>query len=164
MLYPKELNQRRNLGGSSGRGENMTNSQKLWFVIYIIGGVFCLFGGFTGLSAEATENTNPDWIFISIGFIGTLLFPSGSLLFSKLERFQRPTFSRSFIKWSSDPLQSIRFVVISTALYATGAIIAIPNADTTGKLMGYFYIAIALGIFLGERLAYILFRKRIDLL
>lgn len=138
--------------------------KNVWRIIYFGLLITAPYAGFTSLRPEQTAKTNPDWVFISISFVCTLLFPLMALGFSRvhgIKQFMRPTFGRNFLRWWSDPLQPLRFCVYASILTAAGASLAVPTADAIGKLTFYWYLALAAGLILGERIAYHIFRERI---
>jgi len=136
----------------------------IWRLIYVGLLISAPYAGFKSLGPEETAKTNPDWVFIAVTFIGCLIFPLMALGFSRahgVNEFRKPTFDRNVLRWWTDPLQPLRFCVYASILTCAGAAVAFPNTDSIGKLTLYWYIAIAVGLVLGERLAYMVFQKRI---
>jgi len=134
--------------------------QKIWPYIYLTGALAFGFIGYHSLDPARTADTNADWIFVSISFVGTCLFPLISLTICRrrgIETFQRPSFRRQ----PNGPLQSIRLFVASLFCYCVGSAIAIPATDHKGIMLFWFHAAMALGFFVGERLAYWVYAKRI---
>ena len=140
------------------------NTQRLWAAIYIIGAALALWGGYQSLSPEETAQTNSDWIFVSITFVLTCLFPLGAMAYSRgigVHEFRRPSLDRHPFSWWRDTLQPLRISVVSAALYFLGALFALPHTDHRGLMILWFYAALALGLFIGERLVYVVHRARI---
>jgi hypothetical protein len=138
---------------------------KVWPVIYAVLIPFAVYSGFRGLRPEATAGTNPDWIFASITFVLLSLFPLGAAAYgfrySKKEAMQRPSWDRHPLGWWTDTLQRLRFCLIYTSLMALGAAFALPSADEKGRMMFLFLVAMPAGLFVGERLVYAIYRKKI---
>jgi hypothetical protein len=51
-------------------------------------------------------------------------------------------------------------IVVSCGLFARG-LLAVPRTDERGVMLFWFYAALALGLFLGERIVYTVYRDRI---
>jgi hypothetical protein len=136
----------------------------LWRYIYVIGAVCVLVGGYLSLSAGQTERTNADWLFVSIAFAITCVFPLGAMAYSRgigVQEFRRPSFDRQPLDWWRDTLQPLRVSVVSAALYLLGASFALPHTDHRGVMLFWFYAALAAGLFIGERLVYRVYRAQI---
>ena len=85
--------------------------RKIWPFIYLVGAVFHVIGGYRSLSPEQTAQTNADWIFVSITFVMTSLFPLGVMAYSRrrgVEIFRKPSLDRAPLGWWTDTLQPIR--------------------------------------------------------
>ena len=140
--------------------------KKIWPVIYVVLVPLALISGYRELSPEATAGTNADWIFITITFVAMSLFPLGAVAYgfkySKKERMQKPTLDRHPIGWWTDTLQPLRFSLVYTALMAVGALFALPSADDKGRMIFFFLVAMPAGLFVGEKLVYAIYRKRIE--
>jgi|ERR1051325_299340 hypothetical protein len=140
------------------------NTRRVWLSIYIIGAVFTLWGGYKSLAPEQTAKTNSDWVFVSITFVLTCLFPLGAIAYSRLigvQQFRPPSFDRHPLGWWRDTLQPLRVSVVGAVLYFIGACIALPHTDQRGVMLFWFYAALAVGLLIGERLVYIVYRERI---
>lgn len=139
--------------------------KKIWPVIYLVLIPVTILGGYRELSPEATARTNADWIFVSITFITCVFFPIGAVTFgfkySGKAFMQRPTWDRHPMGWWTDTLQSLRLMLVYAALAALGAAFAFPHADKKGQMVFVFLLAMPVGLFIGERLVYAVYRKRI---
>jgi hypothetical protein len=136
----------------------------LWQCVYVVGAPLVLVGGYRSLSPAETAHTNADWLFVSITFLLTCVFPLGALAYSRgigVQEFRRPTLDRQPLGWWRDPLQPLRVSVVSAGLYFLGACLALPHADNRGIMLVWFYAALAAGLFIGERLVYRVYRGRI---
>jgi hypothetical protein len=51
--------------------------------------------------------------------------------------------------------------VIGAALYFIGSCFALPHTDRRGIMIFWFYAALALGLFIGERIVYAVYLERI---
>jgi hypothetical protein len=136
----------------------------VWRFIYLGSLPLCILGGYRSLAPDQTANTNADWIFVTLAFVGMCLFPLGAMAYSRrigVEVFRRPSFDRHPIGWWRDTLQPLRVSLISTALLFVGSCFALPHADHKGIMMFWFYAALTLGLFIGERIIYRIYAKRI---
>ena len=137
---------------------------KIWPFIYLAAAIFCVIGGYGSLSQQSTADTNADWIFVSIAFVSTILFPLGAIVCSRLrgiETFRKPSLDRHPLGWRSDTLQSLRVTWILTASFWLGSCFALPKTDHKGIMLFWFYTALASGLFIGERMVYRVYAKRI---
>jgi hypothetical protein len=136
----------------------------LWPIIYYTLFVLTAIGGYESLTPKETAHTNSDWIFVSITFVMTCLFPLGAMSYSRaigVQEFRRPTLDRHPFGWWRDTLQPLRMCVIGAALYFIGACFALPHTDHRGVMLFWFYAALTLGLFIGERIIYVVYRDRI---
>lgn len=138
--------------------------KKIWPIIYLILVPFALVSGYCELSPEETAGTNTDWIFIVTTFVSLALFSVGAVAYgfrySNKDMMRRPSWDRHPIGWWTDTLQPLRFTMVYTALMALGALFALPNADDKGRMVFFFLIAVTAGVFVGEKLVYAIYRKR----
>jgi hypothetical protein len=138
--------------------------ERVWPFIYAAAAVGTLAGGYQSLSPEQTRQTNADWIFVSITFVTLLFFPLGAMAYSRrrgIDKYQRPNFRRQPLGWWTDTLQPIRISLIFAVLYCIGSAFALPHTDAQGWMLFCWHIAMAVGLFFGERLVYVVFRQRI---
>jgi hypothetical protein len=136
----------------------------LWLFVYVALFVSTAVGGYESLAPKETVNTNSDWFFVSITFLLTCLFPLGAMSYSRcigVQQFRRPSFDRHFFGWWRDTLQPLRVSVIGAAVYLLGACFALPHTDHRGVMLVWFYAALAVGLFIGERIVYVMYRERI---
>jgi hypothetical protein len=140
------------------------NMRRLWPFIYVLSSLLIPWGGYCSLDPAKTANTNADWVFVSIVFVMTCLFPLGAMAYSRrigVQQFRRPSFDRSPFGWWRDTLQPLRLSVIGATLSFLGACFALPHADNRGVMIFWSAAACAIGLFIGERLVYVVFRQRI---
>lgn len=138
--------------------------RKIWPLLYLAGAIFCVIGGYRSLSPETTVRTNSDWIFVTITFFLTGLFPLGAMAYSRLrgvETFRKPSLDRPPHGWWADTLQPIRVSWVSMALFWLGSCFALSSTDHKGIMLWWFHGALASGMFIGERLAYFVYGKRV---
>jgi len=133
-------------------------------VVYVTGAILALIGGYRGLSPDRTVHTNADWVFVIVCFVLTSLFPLGAMTYSRwigVETFRRPSLDRSPLGWWRDTLQPLRVSVVFVALTFIGSCFALPHADHRGVMLVWSFGAVSLGLFIGERLVYHIYRERI---
>lgn len=140
------------------------NAHRLWLIIYSIAAILTLWSGYRSLDPAETARTNADWIFIAITFVLTCLFPLGAMAYSRsigVEQFRRPSLDRHPFGWWRDTLQPLRASLVTGALLFIGACFALPRTDARGVMILWFYAAFALGLLIGEKIVYAVFRNRI---
>ena len=140
------------------------NARRLWLTFYSIGAILIPWSGYRSLDPAETARTDADWLFVSITFVVTCLFPIGAMAYSRsigVQKFRRPSLDRHPLGWWRDTLQPLRVSLVAAALFFVGACFALPHADARGVMILWFYAASALGLLIGERLVYVIFRKRI---
>lgn len=75
--------------------------------------------------------------------------------------FRRPSLDRSPFGGGRDPLQGLRLILVSCILMLVGGSFALPNADHGGVFMFRAITAMTIAFFLGERLVYWVYAKKI---
>ena len=137
----------------------------LWPTIYVLLALSALWSGYQSLAPQNTANTNADWVFVSVSFVGTALFPTLALAIYGSRAsglFPRPSFRRRPVGfWRTDPLQLLRLTMLWTACSAVGALCALPATDQKGVMLFWWWLSLTSGLFLGERLACLVHRRRI---
>ena len=139
-------------------------ARQFWVGIYVVLALFALWSGYDSLAPERTAHTNSDWVFLGSVFAVTCVFPIGMMAYSRrigVRQFRRPSLDRHPFSWWYDTLQPLRVVSVGTALTFVGACFALRHADHRGVMMFWFYAALALGLFIGERIVYLVYRERI---
>jgi hypothetical protein len=139
-------------------------THRIWPFIYLTGAILSVIGGYRSLAPERVAGTNADWIFVTITLITTFLFPFGAMAYSRsrgVDTFRRPSWIRQPLGWWSDTLQSLRVTIVCMALYLVGASFALPHTDHKGVMLFWFYAAFCIGMFIGERIVYRVYAKRI---
>lgn len=140
--------------------------KKIWPVIYAVLIPLITVSGYRALGPEATAGTNVDWIFVAVAFVCLSLFPLGAIAYgfhySRKEKMRGPTWDRPPLGWWTDTLQPLRLCLVALTLYAFGALFALPSADQRGRMTFFFLVAMPAGLFLGERLVYAIYRKKIS--
>ena len=135
-----------------------------WRMFYTVGAGYTVFGGYGSLAPERTAHTNADWVFVILSFVILCVFPLGAMAYSRkigVESFRRPSFDRWPLGWWNDTLQPLRVTLVGTALTFVGACLALPKADQRGVMTAWWYGAMTLGLFIGERLVYRIYSRRI---
>lgn len=137
--------------------------KRVWPFIYATGAPLCVFGGFLG-PRHLPASSNIDWLGITVGFVMMLIAPLASFTygihFSKKTTLPRPSFDRHpFIWW--DVLQSLRVDVSIGVLQTLGAVIAFLAGKGQPRMFIYAYVAVSIGILIGERLVYRVYKAKI---
>ncbi|HWD92993.1 MAG TPA: hypothetical protein VG938_11675 [Verrucomicrobiae bacterium] len=137
---------------------------KIWPFIYLAGAVYSVIGGYRSLLPKFTAHTNADWIFVTLTFITLSLVPLGAMAYSRsrgVEKFSKPSLNRAPLGWWTDTLQPIRVSWIWAALFWLGSCFSLPSTDRQGVMLFWFHTAWASGLFIGERIVYRVYAKRI---
>lgn len=138
--------------------------RKIWPFIYLAFAIFFVIDGYGSLSPQSTADTNADWMFVSITFVTMILLPLGAMGYSRLrgiETFRKPSLNRHPLGWWSDTLQSIRITWIFLASLWLGSCFALPKTGYKGIMLFWFYSALVSGLFIGERIIYRVYAKRV---
>jgi len=138
--------------------------QRIWKYIYVCWAVLCVLTGYRTLSVSRAPGF-VGWPFVVEGFIFFCVAP---LAITALRRrfgfetvFRRPSLGRPpFGK--GDILQVFRLFSISAALIMLGACFALPNADHRGLMMFISVAVNAAGFFVGERIVYLVYARKIS--
>jgi hypothetical protein len=138
--------------------------RRIWPVVYFLGAISAVYTGYCELLPETTAKTNADWIFVSVSFVISTAAPSLSIAFARsrgVERFRRPSLTRQPFAWWSDTLQPIRLVVIGLLCSVVGAAFALKETDAQGVMLFYWFLGMAMGWLIGERIVYAWLRDRV---
>ena len=138
---------------------------RIWRYVYLIWGALCVLSGYRMLSPDRTADFTFGW---SVPILDLLFFciapPAIIILKQRLGfemAFRRPSLERSPFGWGRDPLQAFRLFWVSAALMSFGAGLALPKANHQGVMMFWAVLAGSVGLFVGERLIYSVYAKRI---
>jgi hypothetical protein len=139
--------------------------QRVWKYIYLCWAILCVVSGYRNLAPERTTYFYPSWEFIVFNFFFFCVMPLAVTVlkqrFGVEMIFRRPSPDRSPFVWGRDPLQVFRLFVISSVSILVGAGLALPKAGHRGVMMFWTCAAVAAGLFIGERLVYLVYAKRI---
>jgi hypothetical protein len=138
--------------------------KQIWPFIYLLGGSLCFYGGFIG-PRHAQVSENIDLLAIMGGFVLTLVAPLAlfayGIHFSKKAVMPRPSFDRHCFGWWTDTLQPLRVSVLVSVLKTLGALTAVLMGGGQSQKLVHVYVACSIGIVIGERLVYWVYKKRI---
>jgi hypothetical protein len=137
---------------------------RIWRYIYVVWAVWCILGGYRTVAPDRTADFYMPWQFIVFSFFFFCLMP---LAITALRHrfgietvFRRPSLDRTPFS-RRDILQVFRLFSVSSALMVVGACLALPNADHRGVMMFWSGVAMSTGLFVGERILYLVYAKRI---
>jgi hypothetical protein len=74
--------------------------------------------------------------------------------------FRRPSLDRTPFS-RRDILQVYRLFLVSSVLLSVGACFALPTANQQGVMMFWTSVAVSAGLFVGERIVYLVYAKNI---
>jgi hypothetical protein len=138
--------------------------KSVWPVIYLVGGLYCVYGGFVG-PLQLLSYSDIDWVAITVGFVMTLIMPLGLFAYaahySKKATMQQPSFDRHPFGWWTDVLQPLRVSVLGTVLQTFGFLMAFFSGGGEPPMVIYLSVTLSTGIVLGERLVYRVYKARI---
>ena len=143
---------------------NRSVMRHIWPVLYFVGLASAAYSGYSQLQPHNTAKTNGDWIFVAVSFVISVAAPILAVAVARnrgVEVFRRPSLTRQPFGWWSDTLQPIRLVLIGFLCAGAGAAFALKNTDPQGVMLFYWFAAMALGWFIGERIAYAWLRDRV---
>ena len=139
----------------------------IWKYIYLCWALICVIGGYRMLAPGRTAYfNNIDRSFIAelvIFWLGApLLITALNCWFYKDQvKFIRPSLDRSPFGGGRDPLQGLRLMVASIILMFGGACFALSKTDHNGVRMFWSGLAASVAFFIGERLVYWVYAKKI---
>jgi hypothetical protein len=142
----------------------LTKESKIWTILYLILIPLTIYGGYREALSSDFSNSNADWIFITIAFFTSILIAPVAMLFSHIQKglkLKKPSWNRGPFRFFTDTLQTLRVTVIAIIANSLGALIAFPQLNEQGKMIVFFHLSHALGLLLGERLVYLIYRKNI---
>lgn len=132
-----------------------------------------LWDGYKTMSSETLRRTNPDPILCGILLVIMPLFALGTVYYSKYRwdednkilarpfMIRKPSWNRNPINWWGDPLQSLFISMCYMGAMAIGAFFRRPETTSVGFSTFGVYCCFAIGLLVGQLLAYRIFRERI---
>ena len=142
----------------------MPPAANLWRCLHAILILGAIPGGYHGVRWPRGSVTL-GWFPVALGFvifsIAPLLLVAYGFLHSRKETIRRPTWDRNCFRWWTDTLQPLRLSVVLCLAQAVGGAFALHAAGERGRMWFHVLAAIAAGIFIGERLVYAIYRRRI---
>jgi hypothetical protein len=139
--------------------------KNIWYFLNIALVALALPGGYNSLSPEKLRNKNPDAIFCGLILLVMPLFALWSVNYSirrsNHSRLARPSLSRNPLNWWRDPLQSLFISTCVTLSMAIGSALRHPTIGSVGFWMVTAYTCFALGLLIGQILAYRIYRENI---
>lgn len=148
--------------------------KRIWPIANTVFVMLGLWGGYKTTSPESLRHTNRDATFCVILLILMPVFALWTVYYSKLRwdrdnkmlarpfKLSRPSWSRNPINWWGDPLQSLFISACCMGTMAIGACLRRPQIGSVGFWMIGFYGCVAIGLSVGEFLAYRVFRRHIS--
>jgi hypothetical protein len=138
--------------------------QRYWPILYITMFILAAMGG-AGAFGQNFEKTNVDWVFIAISFFSLLAFPPLIVSFAlgrNPKVLLRASFWRGFRGgWRVDPLQLLRVSILLLGGLVLGSLRSLPEASPQSNMLMLWQAGMLLGLVLGERIVYVLFRSKI---
>lgn len=139
--------------------------QRIWKYIYLCWVVVCLASGYGMLAPEHTAPfKGMPWSDIVMFFLFWCIAPMAvmALNFHGLDViFRRPSLERPPWGGRNDPLQFFRLGLVTVVSVSVGACFALPKANQGGAMWFWAMITGTVGFFIGERLVYWVYAKRI---
>lgn len=138
---------------------------KLWPWIYAVLMPLCGYGGYRMVrdAGEMPSGVNPAAVAVAFvaSTIAPLLLVAYGFSYSRKDKMRRPSWDRHPFGWWTDTFQPLRVSMVFCLAYAAGAALALTAAVEKGRMSFFLLAAIATGIFIGERLVYVIYRRRI---
>ncbi len=145
----------------------------LWRTVNIGIIVLGLWDGYETMASETVRRTKPDPILCGILLVIMPLFALGAVYYSKYRwdqenkilawpfKLRKPSWNRNPINWWGDPLQSLFVSTCYMGAMAVGASMRHPEIGSAGFWTLGVYCCIAIGLLVGQLLAYRIFHQRI---
>lgn len=145
----------------------------LWRIVNIGLVMIGLWDGYKTMDSETLRRTNPDPILCAILLVIMPLFALGTVYYSKYRwdqenkilahpfKLRKPSWDRNPINWWGDPLQSLFISTCYVGAMAIGASLRHPEISSVGFWAFGVYCSFAIGLLVGQLLAYRIFRERI---
>jgi hypothetical protein len=139
--------------------------KKLWPYAYFGMFVATCLGSAGIIVGPSRGNTNVDWTFIAISFVGLLIFPTFAVSYA-LSRtsntLQRASITRGFVGfWWSDPMQWLLVSIILSVGWFLGSLFTLENANPQGVMIVWWKASVLIGLIAGSLVAHSKFRNRI---
>jgi hypothetical protein len=138
---------------------------RIWRYIYLAWAALWVLGSYRMLSPDRTAPLVFGWSYIVLALLLFCIAPPAIVIlkqrFGFEMTFRRPSMDRSPFGWGRDPLQVFRLYLVTAVSMSAGAGLALAHANHRGVMMFWGCAAVSVGLFLGERLIYLVYAKRI---
>lgn len=136
-----------------------------WLVLNLVLIASAFREGYASLAAESLRHTNPGPVPCSVILLATPLFALGAVAYSiqrwKSDPLRRPSWSRNPLRWWRDPLQSLFIFTNVMVAMTIGSALQRPTYGSIAFWTLGVYACFAIGLFVGQVLAYRIYRQRI---
>ncbi len=140
-------------------------TKRVWHVANILMVLLTPWEGYVSMAPEKLRHANPDAIFCALILLITPLFAIGSVYYSihrwHHDMLPRPSWNRNPLNWWHDPLQSLFITTCCSTGIAIGSLLRLPAVGSVAFWTLGMYICIAIGLFVGQLLAYRIYREHI---
>jgi len=139
--------------------------RRLWIALNVALIGFSVWTGYSEMERENLRQANPDASFCTIVFVTMILFSLDSVWYSisgaKQTTLRRPSWRRFSIDWWHGPLQCLFGSCCVTGAMAVGAAFRLSGASSTGFWMFIFFVAMFVGLLIGQLAVYAVYREHI---
>jgi tellurite resistance protein TehA-like permease len=143
----------------------MDQFKYLWALLNCTLVVLALWGGYNSMAPERLSHTNPGLILCLVVLLIMPLFAVGSVRYAvrhwNRDRLNRPSWTRNPLNWWGDPLQSLFVSTCIMSAMAIGSSVQHPAFGSVGFWTMGVYSCFAVGLLVGQILAYRIYRQRI---
>ena len=121
--------------------------------------------GYAEMEPERLSQANPDAVFFTSVLVAMIFFPVATVWYSirheKQTTLRRPSWRRFGTDWWHDPLQCLFLMCWCTGAMVVGAALRLRGTSQTGFWMFMFFVAMFLGLLIGQVVAHVVFREHI---
>jgi len=136
-----------------------------WAALNLVSIGLSVWIGYAEMEPQRLSQANPDAVFFTSVLLTMIFFPVAtvwySIRFEKQTTLHRPSWRRFGRDWWHDPLQCLFFTCWCTGAMVLGAALRLRGTSQTGFWMFMFFVAMFLGLLIGQVVAYIVFREHI---
>jgi hypothetical protein len=138
-----------------------SRTRHIWLLFNLSLVAFSVWAGYEVMNAESLRQINPDGIFCVVILLVMPAFVIGTLAFAATERFVKPSWFRSPVNWSHDPLQANFISTWCLLGVALGSSFRLRGSGNVGFWAVASFWSATLGLLIGQLIALVIYRDRI---
>lgn len=145
----------------SAANGRLLEPRRIWLVLNVILIAISVWTGYVEMSSSVGRRSDADLIFCAAIIILIPVFAIGAAHLSQTHNLRKPTLDRFPLNWWGDPLQALFIGTLSTLGLVIGSLFRFCQSGMLAVQTIAVYASMFVGLILGQRIVYLLYRSRI---